>query len=207
MVCRVWRKYRARKSTLGIWCDFVVLIAVVILAVPSLRFLVNIGIVRLMSCQPSAVDVELYVSNTDGLDVRTSDGADTCILCDITSPALYNFGSLKSAQTCAELRSLNKFALKYCHEVEVFFLTEESPDEVIPYFSSHGYVVKPLFYHRTDDFTMQHDMISELCSSEPATLLVNADGRVIIKKFGAAKWTGKKIDHIVSLHLISGGSH
>lgn len=197
MIKRAWKKYCARKSKAGMCCDFLILLLVIFLCAAPLRMMLHIGLVRLTACQPNRIDDSFYVNKTDTLIAKTSDNNDTCVFLCSNRPTLYNFGSLNSAQSRAELRSLNKLALKYKNRLCVLFLTDSTPDEVIKYFGKHGYIITPVFLPSTDDFLQEHDIISELRFSVPASLLVNSEGKVIIKKFGAAKWIGNKIEQTI----------
>jgi hypothetical protein len=201
MIVRAWRKYRARKSIVGICFDFFFLVVVIFLLVPQLRFLLHIGMVRLTLCQPTSVETTFFVNNFERITFRTVDDVDTTITFDVRRPVLYNFGSLGSAQSCAELRSLNKLAKRYFGQLDVFFITDDDPWTVKSYFDKYDYVIKPLFYVDVEEFLYEHDMLSELCSSVPASLLVDDKGRVIIKKFGAAKWVGSRVEAIVEENL------
>lgn len=204
MIKRAWIKYRARKSTIGIWFDFILLAFVITLCVPNLRFMLQTGLVRLTLCQPVALETILFVGNSEYFEVKNLAGIDTTLNFSSDKAAvLYNFGSIKNPQTCAELRTLNKFAKKYRDNIDVIFLTDDEPDEVKAFFDKRNYIIKPLFFELSEHFLARHDMVSELCSSLPASLLVNEKGRIIIKKFGAAKWSGSRIDAIIKDNITS----
>lgn len=200
-----WRRYRARKSRKGIVVDFLFLAFVLVVLIPPARRGLMTQALRVTLMQPVRYDKVLYLRET--VSLQTADGSDTLIRFPSQRPILLNCGSLTSPQSRAELKSLNKFATLYGDRVDVFHVSTDSPDEVVAYMNRWGYTsVRLLFAHSVADdpevveaslLERGSSVVAEMTMSEPSTMLVDKDGCVIIKKTGAARWSGKKVDAIV----------
>lgn len=197
VIHKAWQTYRKRKTRIGIFTDFLFLSIVIIAAVPQLRLGVCVYAIRATLTQPRQIDKVIYLPN-DSSTLLTANGADTTIHWINTTPTLYNIGSIQSAQSRAEMRSLNRLAEKYADTIRVFFITDDDPKEVLAYINKRKYfALRPLFYEQENEFWASHDFANEMKKSIPTSLLITNKGRVIVKKFGAAKWFGKKVDRII----------
>ncbi len=194
IIQKAWQHYRQRKSKLGIVTDFLFLVFAIVVLTPPLRFGVGVILSRLALTQPKAYEQTEYLPN-EGLQLHTANGLDTIIMTNLLRPAVYNFGSTWSAQSCAELRSLNKFAQRYANRIDVFFITDEEPSDVERYFNKKGYTIRPLFYNK-ETIENSPEMMHDILIAVPATFMVNANGRIVVKSVGAAQWTGNRIESI-----------
>ncbi len=205
VIRKAWQTYRKRKTRIGIFIDFLFFAIILIVAVPQLRLGFCVYAIRATLTQPRQTDRVIYIPN-DSSTLRTAHGSDTTIHWLNDTPTLYNFGSIQSAQSRAEMRSLNRLAERYADSVRVIFLTEDEPEEVLEYINKRKYfALRPLFYVQEEEFWASHDFTSEMKKSIPSSILITDKGRVVIKKFGAAKWIGKKVDRI--LHEIIGNGN
>lgn len=193
---RAWQHYRSRKSKMGIITDFLFLVFAVFVLVEPLRFGTMVWLSRIALSQPIENEQVEYL-DTIAYSFKTVEGCDTTMMKEREGVEIYNFGGTWSAQSCAELRSLNKLAKSYEGKVKVYFITDEQPEVVVRYFKKKGYIIKPLFYDQ-EEASQKLSNMQEVLSHVPATLLVTQQGRVVIKSIGAARWTGKKIDGTVN---------
>lgn len=189
-----WQRYHSRKSRIGIWTDFLFLLLVVVMVVPPLRDAVQVGLVRVGLRQPHRIDVTMYADGSSPIVVKNSKGVDTLIFNTFPRPTLYNFGGVWSPQSRAELRSLNKFAERYRGRIDVVFLTDEDTATVNRYWRRRNYTIPVCYYQNIDAEPNLHGIYDELRMNVPASLLVDRGGKVVIRKFGAAKWTGRRIE-------------
>lgn len=189
-----WQRYRSRKSRVGIWTDFLFLLIVVVMIIPPLRDAVQVGLVRVGLRQPHRTDETIYAGNSSPVVVKNAKGCDTLIFNTFPRPVLYNFGGTWSPQSRAELRSLNKFAERYRDKIDVVFLTDEDTATVGRYWRKKHYTIPVCYYNSIDEEPNEHNIYDELRMSVPASLLIDRGGKVVIRKFGAAKWTGRRIE-------------
>lgn len=201
IVASAWRKYRARKSIIGIITDFMFLAIVLVFVIPPLRFGVSVYISRIALREPNPIEDIYYITDNNVTTLTTTSKKDTTILQEIPRLTIVNFGNTTTAQSCAELKSLNKLQEKYKDEISIYFITDEEVEEVTKYFKRHKYTIKPLFYQGIEYDISDHDMIHELQSSVPSTIVIAPNKRIIIKKFGAARWVGKKIETIIDKYI------
>lgn len=192
-----WQKYRARKSTLGIVTDFLFLVIVLVFVIPPLRFGATVQIARLTLHEPNPIDDIYYLGEDKTLTLKNISGTDTTILRQTDRPVIINFGCVTNPQSCAELKSLNKLSAGFAGRLDVYFITDDDTAAVRRYFGRHRYTIKPLFYEPQYFDANDHELFHELQASLPASLLIAPNRRIVIKKFGAAKWTGKNIEAIV----------
>lgn len=191
---RAWQRYRTRKSRFGIWTDFLFLLLVVVMLVPPLRDAVQVGLVRAGLMQPHRIDQTIYIGRDKPIRVHDAFGRDTLIFNTFPRPTLYNFGGTWSPQSRAELRSLNRFAERYRGRIDVIFLTDEDTATVRKYWRRRKYNIPVYYYQPIDQEQNTHDIYDELRMNVPASLLIDRGGKVVVRKFGAAKWTGRRIE-------------
>ncbi len=200
VVSTVWQRYRKRKSLKGIVIDFVFLVAVLVAIITPLRRGVMTAVLRLTLIEPVAYDKILYVEDTDSLTLKTPLGRDTLLTFPPSGNVLVNIGSVWSPQTRAELPSLNKFAQKYKELIKVYFISTDDIADAQHYLLKKRYSYLHLLSAPDieqiceDDDLEESGIWAEMVMSEPASLLIDTDGQVLIKKMGAAKWTGERID-------------
>lgn len=197
---KAWATYKNRKTRLGIVIDFCLVALLIFITIPDLRMRLMVNTIRLTLRQPQAIQDQQYYLSPQALRAYTSEGElyewpDT-----LEKPLLINFGALWSAQNRAELKSLNVFWEKYKEKIDVLYVTFDSADEVEEYMEARSYGFKRL-YIREDEMSMlereEDGMIVDLIYSIPSSVLLDTDSKVVIKKFGAAKWRGGRVDDIM----------
>lgn len=207
LLAKVWRRYRARKSRRGIVSDFLFLLAMVVALSPPLRRELMARVVRAALVQPRVYDKIVFVEAADTARFRTPEGADTLVALPLRRPALFNVGSVWQAQTRAELSSLNDLARRYAGRIDVFFVSTDAPSDVAAYLGERGYAaLRPLFL-RADGCApgcgeeRLGGVLGQLLMSVPSSALVRPDGLLVVKKLGAAKWVGGRVERACGIAL------
>lgn len=205
VVGRAWARYRSRKSRKGIATDFAVLAVAITLAVGPLRRGVMTYALRCIIAQPRAYEAIAYTVAADSIEAMTPRGGDTTLHFPPSRPTTLNSASLWSAQSRAEMRSLNAAAEKWTG-IRFYVITDvDEMTEMGEYMRKKGYNSLRLLGHKRQaqgiDDTNQRGsaemgVAHELLNSVPSTIVVDGGGQVIVKKLGAAKWTGRNIDEI-----------
>lgn len=197
---KAWATYKKRKTRLGIVIDFCLVALLIFITVPDLRMRLMVNAIRLTLRQPQVLQDEYYLLLPGSLRAYTPEG-DLYVWPDTTeNTVLVNFGALWSAQNRAELKSLNDFWEKYKSEVDVMYLTFDGAEEVEDYMEKRGYGFKRLYLRKDEISELEREedgMIVDLAHSIPSSILLDKNGKIIIKKFGAARWTGARVDEIV----------
>lgn len=197
---KAWATYKNRKTRLGIVIDFCLVALLIFITIPDLRMRLMVNTIRLTLRQPQAIQDERYYLSPRALRAYTSEGELFEWPDSLGKPLLMNFGALWSAQNRAELKSLNVFWEKYREQIDVLYITFDAADEVEEYMEARRYGFKRL-YIREDEMSQlereEDGMIVDLIYSIPSSVLLDTDERVVVKKFGAAKWRGGRVDDIM----------
>lgn len=195
----IWERYLKRKSRAGIVIDFSVLVIVLLLLVPPVRMAVMVQCIRATLLKPKAVAELQYITLPQDVVFRTQEGGSVLLPQKLERPLLINVGAVWSAQSRAELKSLNSFAERYRGAVDVVFVTDCGVEETQQYMQSRGYTLRCLYL---DDVPDEAEEASDafflsLLNSVPSSIMIGTDGRVLIKKYGAAHWKGRKVDELI----------
>ncbi len=161
-----------------------------------------VNTIRLTLRQPQVMQEEHYMLSLSNLKTYNPDGSAYIWPDTLERPLLLNFGALWSPQNRAEMKSLNRFWEMYGDKIEVVYLTFDEVEEVEDYMEKREYGFRRLYMKQDELSEMEREeggMVVDLAHSIPSSILLDSDSRIIIKKFGAAKWTGKRIEEIVSL--------
>ncbi len=211
-VSRAWKRYRGRKTRIGIVIDFAFLFAVLILAIAPLRRGVMTYILRCAASQPDIYEQIVFVGANDSILATTATGADTTLRFPPGRPTLINTASVWSAQSRAELRSLNIAAERWTGIDFYMLVSADEAEDMTKYMRRKRYTGLHMLIVRDneDDEAEIFDdgveepstgLVADMRNSIPATLLIDRDGKVIIKKLGAAKWTGRRIEEAYRLAI------
>lgn len=200
---RAWTRYRGRKTRKGIVVDFVFLAVVLTMAITPLRRSVMTYALRCIISQPEAFKPIVFMGGKDSIAARTADGRDTTLHFPPLRPAVLNSASVWSAQSRAEMRSLDEAAGLW-PDIDFYILTDEDEaQDMARYLTRKKYrhlrllTFAPSGRQEGDDAECTAiGAANDLRQNIPATIAVKTDGRVAIRKLGAAKWTGKRISEI-----------
>lgn len=196
---RAWARYRARKSARGVVLDFLFLAVVVLAVTPPLRRGVMTHALRVTLVQPQPYDKIVFLGQADGAWLLTPDGRDTLLSFPPRRPALVNVGSVWSAQSRAEMRSMAAAAERLRGRVDFFFVSADEPADVLAYLSRRGYsALRPLFVPQAGETPADggDGLVAQMAMSVPSSIVVNCRGQVVAKKLGAARWAGARAEAI-----------
>lgn len=196
---RAWARYRARKSTRGVVVDFLFLAAVVVAAAPPLRRGVMTYALRVTLVQPQPYDKIVFLGQEDGAWLLTPEGRDTLLSFPPRRPALVNVGSVWSAQSRAEMRSVAAAAERLRGRVDFFFVSADEPADVLGYLRRRGYsALRPLFVPQAGLASAHgaEGLVAQMAMSVPSSIVVDGSGQVVAKKLGAARWAGARAEAI-----------
>lgn len=195
--CAAWARYRARKSARGVALDFLFLAVVIVVAAPPLRRGVMTCALRVTLVQPQPYDKIVFLGQADAAPLLTPDGRDTLLSFPPPRPVLVNVGSVWSAQSRAELRSLASAAERLRGKVDFFFISADEPADVSAYLRRRGYsAMRALFTPPSAEGLADgaDGMVAQMLMSVPSSIVVNSRGQVVVKKLGAARWTGARAE-------------
>lgn len=198
---KAWATYKKRKTRLGIVIDFCLVALLVFITIPDLRMRLMVNAIRLTLRQPQVMQDDHYMLSPEALRSYTAEGELYIWSDSLEKPLLLNFGALWSPQNRAELKSLSKFWEKYGEKVDVVYLTFDEVEEVEDYMDKRDYRFKRLYIKEEELSKMEREedgMVVDLAHSIPSSVLLDKDGRIVVKKFGAARWEGSRIDEIVA---------
>lgn len=205
VVGRAWERYRSRKSRKGIATDFAVLVVAIILAVGPLRRGVMTYALRCIIAQPRSYEAIAYAVAADSIEATTPRGGDTTLHFPPKRPITLNSASLWSAQSRAEMRSLNAAAERWTGIMFYVITDEDEMAEMGEYMREKSYSSLRLLGHKRKAGDLESagqvdgaeiGLADELLNSVPSTVVIDGEGQVMVKKLGAAKWTGRDIDEI-----------
>lgn len=86
----------------------------------------------------------------------------------------------------AEMPSLNRLYTDYKDKIAFVFITNESNEDVSPYFEKYGF--------NFPTYNVTSGVPKELTTSSiPATFILDKQGRLALEKFGPADWNTDKV--------------
>lgn len=184
---QAWAKYCARKTRKGIVSDFVFLAIVVTLLWPTAREGLQVYAIRASMFQPKPMREVAFLDSADWTAQLTdANGRPVCIGQPLGRPMLISIGATWCVQSRAELASQQRLINAYADSIEVVMVTDEEPAEALAYMTRHSYGHRLLFC--PDESEPMRGV-----KSIPTTLLVAPNGRILIRKVGAAKWNGSVV--------------
>ncbi|TAJ13267.1 TlpA family protein disulfide reductase [Marinilabiliaceae bacterium JC017] len=183
-----WKKYRRKKTKLGIVMDFFFFALLIAMVIPDSRKVVSSTIIRYSMFQPREVEEVIFVEKKD-LSFRLEALADGTEIMPVSASGktiFLNFWATWCPPCIAELPSINKLYELYGDDVAFFFITNEEPETVRSFLEKRGYDL-PVYILK--------DRVPEIFYSRsiPASYLISQKGQIIMKKQGAANWDGSKV--------------
>lgn len=147
----------------------------------------KVGVLRLISISPSIEKVENQqkiteysgtIINENGLQIPFENYKN--------KPIIISFWATWCPSCIAEMPSLQKLYNDYKNSVSFLLITNDPKEKVQVFMQQKGYNM-PIFYN-------ENDLPSLLYSkSIPATFLIAPNGKIIIKKIGAANWNSEQV--------------
>lgn len=188
---KAWRQYCARKSRIGIVFDFLFLSFIILMLSSNIRNSMMTYIIRASLFQPKTTTEVIYLDKEDWLSSLTNANGDTVELVPpFDKPTIISFGGVSYPPSKAEFPSQQKLLNRYADSINLYLITDNDIDETQKYMQKRGYKHLLLFCDEDKDIMRGSENI-------PTSMLIASNGRVIIKKVGAAKWNEKTVTSII----------
>lgn len=188
-----FKNYFKKKSIFSIVTDFLFILLIVLMIIPSTRTTVSAFFIRATSLPPSTLDADKQT--------EVSNNAQNWILYDLNGEA-HNYSDLNNkpvflnvwATWCppciAELPSIKDLHEEYGNKISFILVSNESTSVVKAFVEKNNYQNLDFYISKglPADFTTQ---------SIPATFVISKDGKIIINKKGAARWNSSKMTNLL----------
>jgi len=186
-----WHKYRRKKTVVGIAFDLLFTALLISMIFPVSRRAVSSTIIRYSLFQPRESEEVTFVSK-EQMDWEVEDLEGNRIKMDqfFGRPVFINFWATWCPPCIAEMPSIQRLYDIYGDKVTFVLASHEEAKELSAFLKKKEYTlpvyvideeVPEVFYSR----------------SIPATFLISAQGKIVMKKQGAAKWDGKRVKQLL----------
>jgi len=186
-----WYKYRRKKTVLGIVFDLMFTALLVALIFPASRKLVQSTVIRYSMFQPRLAKEVTYLSSND-FDWRVEDMNGNIVgLSNFKGQAIFlNFWATWCPPCIAEMPSIQRLYNDYESKMAFILVSQESQSTLKAFMHEKGYTF-PIYILRGGK--------PEIFSSRsiPASFLISPEGKVLMKKQGAARWDGSKVKALI----------
>ena len=185
-------RYFKTKKPLSIFFDAVFVVFVVLLLIPGTRKEVSSFIIRMTALPPSSLDeADQYMldEQTIGWQLYDIDRNPVSFATLNKKPVFINFWATWCPPCIAELPAIQALHEDFKNEVNFVLVSNESIETVISFADEKGYRNLPLYFatFTPTDFASQ---------SIPATFVVSREGKVVLRKKGAARWNSTKMEKL-----------
>jgi thiol-disulfide isomerase/thioredoxin len=183
----IWNRYRQNKRWWSILLDFLFLVLIIAMLVPSTRKPLSAFVVRQTLLSPRESSKTIFLDDEDWAFQLVDYDGNVMDLSQLRGkPIFINFWATWCPPCIAELPSIQKLHDRYHDEVNFVFISNESPEDVIRFMDKKGYSF-PL-YAIAGPVPEAFET-----STIPATFLISKGGRLVLYKTGAAKWDSRKM--------------
>ncbi len=190
---RTISNYFKRKKPLSIISDFVFVLFVVLMLIPSTRKEIAGFLIGAVSLPPSTLDVdEQFTLNQQAINwsFYTLEGERLTYRDLKGKPVFLNIWATWCPPCVGELPSIQSLYETYGDKVHFVLLSDEDPEIVEEFAAKHDYKQLPFYYYNT----MPADFSS---NSIPTTFVIDRKHKVLIHKKGAADWDSGKVSDLL----------
>ncbi|WP_430812020.1 MULTISPECIES: redoxin family protein [unclassified Carboxylicivirga] len=186
-----WYKYRRKKTVMGIVFDLLFTLLVIAMLIPTSRKIVSSTIIRYSMFQPRESKELTYLSNNDyHWQLEDLDGN----LLDFSTlkgqVIFLNFWATWCPPCIAEMPSIQRLYDDYKDSMAFVLVSQESKTILRDFIDKKGYTF-PIYVLRS----RQPEVFTS--RSIPASFLISAEGQMIMKKQGAARWDGSNVKELI----------
>nr|WP_321453876.1 TlpA disulfide reductase family protein [uncultured Carboxylicivirga sp.] len=192
-----WYKYRRKKTIWGIAFDFIFTVLLISMLFPSSRRIVSATIIRYSMFQPRQTDEVIYLKNNDYNWYLTDVEGNRHTFSEFRNkPVFLNFWATWCAPCIAEMPSIERLYNEYGDKMFFVLASNEEADVIDQFMKKKGYTF-PVYY--------LSGKLPDVLSSRsiPASFLISPEGKILMKKQGAAKWDGKKVKQLLDEMIIN----
>lgn len=185
--------YFRKKKPLSIFFDGVFVILVILMLIPSTRKQLSSFIIRTTSLPASAMDDdEQYTISSQTRSWKLYDYHGNEYLFDelTDKPVFLNMWATWCPPCIAELPGIVELYRNNSETANFILVSNEDPEVVKAFAEKNGYNDLPFYYTASTpaDFESQ---------SIPTTFIINRQGKVMLKKKGAARWNSDKTTQLL----------
>ncbi len=182
-----WHKYRRKKTVFGIAFDFLFTTLLIAMLFPQSRRIVSATIIRYSMFQPKESSEVIYLSeNQMDWYLEDLDGNRVSFSEFKGQPIFLNFWATWCPPCLAEMPSIQRLYNEYNNRMAFVLISSEKTDVLREFIQEENYTMP--IYHLKSDLP---DVLSS--RSIPASFLITPEGKIVMKKQGAAKWDGKNV--------------
>jgi thiol-disulfide isomerase/thioredoxin len=185
--------YFKKKKPLSIALDAVFVIVLLLLLIPATRKDTVAFFIRWTSLPPSTLDrdEQFFISSeTRSWQLYDLDGRAYRFDELNGKPVFLNIWATWCPPCIAELPGIRDLEGEFGEEVNFILMSNEDPETIRKFLEKNGYSELPVYYA----FQSPGDFASQ---SIPATFIIDREGRVVLKKLGAARWNSGKIRNLL----------
>ncbi|MBS2098370.1 TlpA family protein disulfide reductase [Carboxylicivirga linearis] len=186
-----WHKYRRKKTIWGIAFDFIFTALLISMLFPASRKIVSATIIRYSMFQPRETEDLIYLKENDYNWYLVDMNGNRHQFSEFKGQAVFlNLWATWCPPCIAEMPSIQRLYSEYGDKMAFVLASQEEANIIQAFVESKGYTF-PIY-------NLAGGMPDVLSSrSIPASFLISPEGKVIMKKQGAAKWDGKKVKQIL----------
>lgn len=192
-----WKTYWETKSWFSKFTDLLFILLVIAMLIPASRKNISAFAAGLMAGSPKtlATDKQIQLDqvayqwrlqDADGNEVQFADLKGKVVF--------LNFWATWCPPCIAEMPDIQDFYDSYGEKVSFLLVTDEAPETVEAFMTRKGYQM-PIYYHRGGVPAVF------ATNSIPTSFLINPDGRIVIRKTGAAKWNAQSVHQLIDQML------
>ena len=187
----------SKKSKWSIFFDIIFYIFIILLIIPGTRT----GFVSLLKratlTAPLIINApsDSEISDADfRWPLKTMDG-ESFYLEQVRGKVIFlNFWATWCPPCIAEMPSIQRLYDEYKDKISFLLVSGEDPETIKSFFEKNGYTF-PSYVQ-----SFQAPDIFE-SSSIPTSFIISSEGKVVMKKKGAAKWDSKKIKKLINNYI------
>ncbi|MDA3941944.1 MAG: TlpA disulfide reductase family protein [Bacteroidetes bacterium] len=193
-----WKDYWDKKGWFSKLSDLIFVILVVAMLIPSSRKEISAFVSGLTAMSPKNLPAEEQATLGSGefnWTLTSSNGNPVALSAFEGKVIFLNFWATWCPPCIAEMPDIQELYNKYGDRVAFLLVTDEKPETVTAFMERKGFEM-PVFYHR--------QAVPGLFASQsiPTTFIINPNGKIVIRKTGAAKWNSQKMHQLIDEMLI-----
>lgn len=194
----MFKKLLERKSKLSLAIDLTIVLLAIFIMIPQTRKGTIALVLKptLFAYQPTLLNKPVPLFNASAeWKLRTLQG-DTCTLADFDGkPTIIHYWATWCAPCLAEMGQFERLYSDYSDKVNFVFVTNEKRSDVAK-FVKRKKIDLPIY----QPMTKAPEQLS--VNSLPVTIVIDAQGNILMRKGGMAQWNGAKMRNILN-QLIS----